>query len=429
MRLNGDTKILNSVLSAGCCLAVLLAITLPVFGETPRRARTTEAKVIQLPEPNKSGGVSVETAINTRRSARQFADKPLNYAQIGQLLWAGQGITDMQQMLRAAPSADALYPIELYLVTPEGLFVYNPEGHSLKQISTLDLRKQLSTAASGQGPVEDAACDIIITGSARKVAAKYGNKTQKFMLLEAGHVAENIQLQAVSIGLTSLPVGSFEPRNITRICELPGELEPLLIVCTGYPFVQQKAQEQSAAQTAKKAVIIATAAQYAEAELVDILRVLKEAGIVPVVVSSMIGASQGTFGGIAASEITFDKLMLEDFDAVIFIGGLGNVDYFNNPAVLGIAREASAKNKVIAAISNATTILADAGVLRGIRATGPPQQREQMKKNGAQYTGSAVERDGPIITANDSSVAIQFARAIVTALKANQPKSDKTPTK
>ena len=122
-------------------------------------------------------------------------------------------------------------------------------------------------------------------------------------------------------------------------------------------------------------------------------------------------------------------MKVEDFDAVVFIGGLGDVDYFNNPAVLGIAREASARNKVIAAISNATTILADAGVLRGIRATGLPQQREQMKKTGAQYTGSAVERDGPIITANDSSVAVQFARAIVTALKANQPKSDKTPAK
>ena len=62
-------------------------------------------------------------------------------------------------------------------------------------------------------------------------------------------------------------------------------------------------------------------------------------------------------------------------------------------------------------------ILANAGVLRGIRATGLPQQREQMKKAGAQYTGSAVERDGLIITANDSSVAVQFARAIVAALK------------
>ncbi|MGA2677711.1 MAG: DJ-1/PfpI family protein [Sedimentisphaerales bacterium] len=429
MRLNGDSKITNGVLSASCYLAVLLIVALSAFGETPRRLHPGEQKVFQLPEPNKSGAVSVETAINTRRIARQFADKPLNYAQIGQLLWAGQGITDMQQMLRAAPSADALYPIELYLVTPEGLFVYNPEGHSLKQISTLDLRKQLSAAAPGQGPVEDAACDIIIAGSIRKAAAKYGNKAQRFVLLEAGYVAENIQLQAVPIGLTSLPVGSFEPRNIARIFELPGELEPLLIVCVGYPFVQQKTQEQTAVQTTKKAVIIVTAAQYAEAELADILRVLKEAGIVPVVVSSKIGASQGIFGGITVSEITFDKLMFEDFDAVVFIGGLGDVDYFNNPTVLDIAREASARNKVIAAISNATTILADAGVLRGIRATGLPQQREQMKKAGAQYTGSPVERDGPIITANDSSVAVQFARAIVTALKANQPKSDKTPAK
>ena len=431
MRLNGDSKIMNGVLSAGCCLAVLLAITLPAFGEAPRRTRSAETKVIQLPEPNKSGAVSVETAINTRRIARQFADKPLNYAQIGQLLWAGQGITDMQQMLRAAPSADALYPIELYLVTPEGLFIYNSEGHSLKQISTLDLRKQLSAAASGQGPVEDAACDIVIAGSTRKVATKYGNKAQKLMLLEAGHVAENIELQAVSMGLTSLSASSFEPRNISRICELPGELEPFLIVCAGYPFMQQKPQDQnqSAVQTTKKTAIIVPAAQYADAELLDTQRVLKEAGIITVVASSKIGALQGAFGGIASSEITFDKLNIDDFDAVVFIGGPGVADYFNNPAVLAIAREASARNKVIAAISAAPRILANAGILRGIRATGLPQQREQMKKAGAQYTGSPVERDGPIITANDSSVAVQFARTIVTALKANQPKSDKTPTR
>lgn len=430
MRLNGNSKITNGILSASCCLTVLLAIALPAFGEAPRRLHSGEQKVVQLPEPNKSGAVSVETAINTRRSALQFADKPLNYAQIGQLLWAGQGITDKQQGLRTAPSVGALYPIELYLVTPEGLFVYNPEEHSLKHISTLDLRKQLSTAALALGPVENATCNIVIAGSARKVAVKFGNKAQNLTCLEAGYVAQNIQLQAVTMGLASMPIGDFEPRNVAKICELPSELEPLLIVCVGYPFVQQKTRDQvqSAVQTTKKAVIIATAAQ-PEAELAEILRVLKEAGIVPVVVSSKIGASQGTFGGIAASEITFDNLMLEDFDAVVLIGGLGDVDYFNNPTVLGIVREASAKNKVIAAISNAATILADAGVLRGIRATGLPQQREQMKKAGAQYTGTAVERDGPIITANDSSVAVQFARAIVTAIKANQPKSDKTPTK
>lgn len=431
MRWLKDFQMPGRMLMAGCCLTVLLAAVLPAFCEVPRRTRAGDLKVIQLPEPNKSGAVSLETAIDMRRSARQFAGTPLNYAQIGQLVWAGQGITDKQQGLRAVPSAENLYPIELYLVASEGVFVYNPEGHSLKQISSLDLRKQLSAAASGLGPVEDAACDIVIAGSARKIASKYGNKAQKFMLLEAGHVAGNIQLQAVSLGLASMQVGDFEIRNVARTCELPTEFEPLLIVCVGHPLVQQKSQDQSqpAVQIAKKAVLIVPAARFADAELFDTQRILSEAGIASVVASSKIGVIQGTFGGIVASEITLDNLKVEDYEAVVFIGGPGAADYFNNPAVLRIAREASARNKVVAAISAAPMILSNAGVLRGIRATGLPQQREQMKKAGAQFTGSAVERDGYIITANDSSVAVQFARAIAAALKGNQPKPGKTPTK
>jgi SagB-type dehydrogenase family enzyme len=428
MSLNGNSKIMNKFLSAGFCMVVLLAITLPAFGEAVRRLRPGEQKVIQLPEPNKSGEVSLETAINTRRIAQRFADKPLSYAQIGQLLWAGQGIIDKQQKLRAATSADTLYPIELYLVTSEGLFIYNPEENSLKQLLVMDLRKELSAAASGQETAANAACDIIIAGSARKAATKYSNKAQRFVLLEAGYVAENIQLQAVSMGLTSLPVTSFEPRNIARICELSVEFEPLLIVCAGYPFVQQKAQEQAVVQAGKKAVLIVPSMQYADAELADIQRVLKGADINAVVASSNIGTLNGAFGGTVTSEITFDKLKVEDFNAVVFIGGYGATEYFNNQAVFGIARKASARNKVVAAISDATTILANAGILRGIRATCMSQQQDQMKNAGAKYTGSPVERDGLIITANDSAVAVQFAHTIVSVLKANQPKSDKTPT-
>ncbi len=431
MRWLKDSQMPGRMLMAGCCLTALLAAVLPAFCEVPRRTRAGELKVIQLPEPNKSGAVSLETAINMRRSVQQFADAPLSFAQIGQLAWAGQGITDKQQGLRAVPSAGDLYPIELYLVTPEGVFVYNSEGHSLKQISSLDLRKQLSSAASGLGPVEDAACDIVIAGSVRKIAPKYGNKAQKFMLLEAGQVAGNIQLQAVSLGLASMPVSDFETRNVARVCELPAEFEPLLIVCVGHPFVQQKSQDQaqSAVQITKKAILIVPAARFADVELFETQRILNEAGIASVVASSKIGVIQGAFGGIVASEITLDSLKVEDYEAVVFIGGPGAADYFNNLAVLRIAREASARNKVIAAISAAPMILANAGVLRGIRATGLPQQREQMKKTGAQFTGSTVEHDGLIITASDSSVAVQFARAIVVALKERQSKLDKTPTK
>jgi protease I len=431
MRWIADSKAPRRILLAGCLLVVLLALSLPAFGEGQRRTRAGDLKVIQLPEPNRVGPASLETVINTRRSTRQFADMPLNYAQIGQLAWAGQGITDKQQDLRVVPSEGGLYPIELYLVTPEGVFVYNPEGHSLKQISSLDLRKQLSAAASGLGPVEDATCDIVIAGSVRKIAPRYGNKAQKLMLIEAGNVAGNIQLQAVSLGLVSMSVGDFETRNAARVCELPAELEPLLIVCVGHPFLQQKSQDQSqpAVQITKKAVLIVPPVRFADAELFETQQVLKDAGIASVVASSKIGVIQGAFGGIVASEITIDNLKVEDYEAVVFIGGPGVADYFNNPVVLRIAREASARNKVIAAISAAPMILSNAGVLRGIRATGLPQQREQMKKAGAQLTGSAVERDGRIITASDSSVAVQFARAIVAALKGNQPKPDKTLTR
>jgi hypothetical protein len=105
-------------------------------------------------------------------SSKQFADSekfPLNYL-AGQLAWAGQGITDSRTGLRAAHSAGDIYPLELYFVMHDGLFIYVPLTNTLKQISNLDLRKQLSSAALGQGSVEDAYCDIVIAGSVRKVA-------------------------------------------------------------------------------------------------------------------------------------------------------------------------------------------------------------------------------------------------------------------
>ncbi len=83
------------------------------------------------------------------------------------------------------------------------------------------------------------------------------------MLLEAGHVAENIQLQAVTLGLASVPVGDFEIKNVAKVCELPGDLEPLLIVCVGYPLVQQKPRAKTVRRRkAKRAVLIVPGANF-----------------------------------------------------------------------------------------------------------------------------------------------------------------------
>ena len=404
---------------------MLFAFDAPAFCEVPKRPRAGALKVVQLPAPSLSGTVSLEEVINTRRSVRQFADKPLSFIQIGQLAWAGQGITDKERGLRAAPSAWAAYPIGLYFVTPEGLFVYQPDGHSLEQIASTDLRNQLSSAV-GQEALAEAACDIVIAGSVRKLAPKSGNKAEKFMLLEAGHVAENIQLQAVALKLATLPVGAFEPKNVSRVCGLPGDLEPLLIVAVGYPR-QSKTGAESGAAEKKKVLLVVPSVDFRDEELFETQRVFNEAGIASVIASSKIGPLQGMLGGLAASEVVLDKVGVEDFEAVVFIGGSGTAEFFADEVVLNIARKAAAERKVIAAISTAPTILANAGVLKGVRSTGFITQQEAMRKAGAKYTGAAVEQDGLIITASDPSAALPFAQTIVSALEKKQQKPVKKP--
>jgi len=403
-----------------CCLAGLFIPDASVFCDVQKRS----LKVVQLPAPSLSGSISLEDAINKRRGVQQFADKPLDFIQMGQLAWAGQGITEKQNGLRAVWSAGDLYPIELYFVTPDGLFVYRPQEHSLEQLQSSDLRKQLSSAAQGQGAVADAACSIVITGSVRKVAAKYGSKATAFTLLEAGCVAENIQLQAVALGLVSAPVGAFDTRNVARACGLSGDLEPLLIVCVGHPFVQQKPQGKPAGER-KRALLVVPAANFRDEELFETRRILSEAGIETTIASSKIGPLQGVLGEIAASEVTLDGVQAGDFDAVVFIDGPGAAEYFANPAAISIAQQAAAAGKVVAAISTAPTILANAGLLRGLRATAFVTQRDIMQKGGAKYTGAPVERDGLIITASDPSVVMQFAGAIVGTLQQDRPKPSK----
>ena len=412
------------------CLAILFVLDIEVFNpvkanraiaaEAPKRVRFTGSRVIQLPAPSQTGSISVEEAIGKRRSVRQFADKPLNFVQMGQLAWAGQGITDKQRNLRAAPSAGAIYPIEIYFVISEGMFLYRPEEHSLEQVQSTDLRKQLSSAAGGQEAVAEAACSIVIAGSARKVSLKYGNKATRFMLLEAGHVAENIQLQSVAMGLASLPVGAFEIKSVARVCQLSGELEPLLIVCVGFPLVQDAGESQKTVKSAagvKRAVLIVPGADFRDEEFFETRRVLNEAGIATVVAGPGIGPLRGMSGGIVASELTIDKVSVEDFDAVVFVGGPGAGEYFTNQTAFDIAREAAAKRRVLAAISIAPTILANAGVLRNLRATGFITQRDAIQKGGAQYTGAPVERDGLIITASGPLAVIPFAQTIVGTLQ------------
>ncbi len=214
---------------------ITLVIIMAVFLKISEAEKMPEKdKTIKLPAPKLESAVSIEEAINKRRSVRNFSDKGVNIEQISQLLWAAQGITDKMMGFRAAPSAGALYPIEIYIAEKGGLFHYLPDGHILETISTKDLRGELSSAALFQASIRSAAVDIIICAVYERVTSKYGQRGIRYTDIEAGHVAQNIHLQAVALGLSSAPIGAFDDNAVSKILSLADDKVPLYIIPVGY---------------------------------------------------------------------------------------------------------------------------------------------------------------------------------------------------
>lgn len=193
-------------------------------------------KEIILPQPIIKGEFSLEEAISKRHSQREFKKKDLSLEQIGQLLWAAQGITAKRGgfNFRAVPSAGALYPLELYALTKNGLYHYIPEGHKLENLLDKDLRSVLARAALGQASVAQGVLDIVICAVYERVTVKYGQRGTRYAHLEAGHAAQNIHLQAAALGLASVPVGAFNDDAVKKCLALPATCEPLYIIPIGY---------------------------------------------------------------------------------------------------------------------------------------------------------------------------------------------------
>jgi SagB-type dehydrogenase family enzyme len=214
---------------------ILLIFLLLFFSQ--REVAMSKVEEIQLPEPIKVGKVSLEEAILKRRSQREFMQKDLELSQISQLLWAAQGITGQKwgYRFRTTPSAGALYPMEIYVVSKQGLFHYLPIGHKLELLSQKDLRSSLAGAALGQTAVEEAAIDIVICGVYERMTEKYGKRGIRYVHIEAGHVAQNIHLQAVALGLGSVPIGAFSDEEVKNLLSLQSDHEPLYIIPVGYP--------------------------------------------------------------------------------------------------------------------------------------------------------------------------------------------------
>jgi SagB-type dehydrogenase family enzyme len=210
-----------------------------------------EQTIIKLPSPQLKGKVSLEETILRRRSVRRYRREPLNLPQLSQILWAAQGITGTRGF-RAAPSAGATYPLEIFVVVgkqgiiaseaeqaPEelqaGIYHYEADSHSLSLHKPADLRPDLARATLDQEFTIDAPVAIVICALYHRTSYRYGRRGERYVHIEVGHVGENIHLQAVALGLATVEVGAFNDEEVRKVLGVDEQIKPLYIMPVGKP--------------------------------------------------------------------------------------------------------------------------------------------------------------------------------------------------
>ncbi len=200
-----------------------------------------ETRAIALPAPRLKGEMSLEEVVSRRRSRREFKATSLTLEQVSQILWAAQGIT-ARGWLRTAPSAGALCPLELYAAVgretveglAEGVYHYDPQGHALERTLEGDVRPTLTRLAVNQTFIAEAPLAVVISGEYEGVSQRYGNRAERYIHMEVGHVAQNVYLQAEALGLGTVVVGSFQDEAVSQALGLPAQHRPLYIMPIGH---------------------------------------------------------------------------------------------------------------------------------------------------------------------------------------------------
>lgn len=196
------------------------------------------ADVVALPPPRLDGGMAIERVLAERRSVREFTRGALALPQVAQLLWSAQGVTGADGR-RTAPSAGALYPLELYLVAGEvrdlapGVYRYLPAKHGLQPLAAGDVRRKLCAAALAQECVAEGAAVAVFTAVERRTTGKYGPRGVRYVHIEVGHAAQNLALAATALGLGTVTVGAFDDAAVARILKLPEGETPLYLMPVG----------------------------------------------------------------------------------------------------------------------------------------------------------------------------------------------------
>ncbi len=194
---------------------------------------------IKLPEREAAGRSSFEEILAKRRSIRAYSEKALSESDIARFLWAAQGISS-EKGFRTAPSAGALYPLEVHLVAGNvagiepGVYRYISEEHSLIEEVSGDLRAKLAKAALSQPMIRNAPASLVISAVYPRITSTYMKRGIRYAVMEAGHVAENVYMLATELGIGTCAIGAFEDEEVRKALKLPTNEDPLYIMPLGY---------------------------------------------------------------------------------------------------------------------------------------------------------------------------------------------------
>lgn len=193
---------------------------------------------VALPQPRIDGPVAIEVALARRRSIREFASTPISLADLGQLLWAAQGITAPMGH-RTAPSAGATYPLEIYVAAarvdglPAGMYRYVPRTHGLEPLNDGDPRPGIAAAAFDQEAITACAVAFLFAAVPERTTSRYGDRGLRYIHMETGHVAQNVLLQAAALGIGGTVLGAFNDQRMAKETNLRSGEEPVYLVGLG----------------------------------------------------------------------------------------------------------------------------------------------------------------------------------------------------
>jgi len=214
------------------------------WGRQPARTKTYPAAARSpLPDPSGWQALSLEQTIGARRSVRDYTGEPLTLDDLSRLLHAAQGLTEPHRGFRAAPSAGALYPIELYPVVRDvvglepGIYHYAVQEHALAHgcthpqwVQAGDWHTGVMQAGLGQSVLGRAAVCFVLSAIFQRTRWKYRERAYRYVLLEAGHVGQNLCLAATGLGLGACTVGAFDDDDLNELLGLDGQEEAALYI-------------------------------------------------------------------------------------------------------------------------------------------------------------------------------------------------------